>query len=314
MTKYPPLLFLGNESLSTHPDYDQVPILDGLVAAGWPISAIVIKSQPAVSRKPIDPAVSLVAKKNGIDLVVVNNKDELEEVVDRYAPQLGLLASFGLIIPQRVIGKFALGVINVHPSLLPAYRGTTPIESAICDGQTKTGVSLIQTVAAMDTGPVYAQQAIDISSQISKFELTTLLGRLAADLVVTTLPKIAKNKIEAQKQDEAQASYTRPLNTNNRPIDWSQPARNIEQRIRSLAGWPGSTTKLAGREVRIIEVVLLDDKLPGHPGRASFDAKLQLIAVDCQLGQIGISKLQVPGKKPISAESFVNGYGLGGDG
>ena len=311
MTKYPPLLFLGNESLSTCPDYNQAPILTGLVAAGWPISAVVIRRQPPVSRKPIDPTVSLVAKKNGIDLVVVNDKDELEEAVDRYAPQLGLLASFGLIIPQRVLDKFALGVINIHPSLLPAYRGTTPIESAIHDGQTKTGVSLIKTVIAMDTGPIYAQQAVEIGGRTSKLELTTILARLAAELVVANLPKIAKNQIKPQEQDESRASYTQPLSTNDRPIDWGQPAEDLERQIRSLAGWPGSTTKLASQEVRVVEVVLLDDKAPGQPGKVSFDTKLRLIAVDCQPGQIGISKLQIPGKKPISAESFMNGYGLG---
>ncbi len=311
MTEYPPLLFLGNESLSTCPDYNQAPILTGLLATGWPISAVVIKRQPPVSRKPIDSAVSLVAKKNGIDLVVVNNKDELEEAVDRYAPQLGLLASFGLIIPQRVLDKFALGVINVHPSLLPAYRGTTPIESVICDGQTKTGVSLIKTVVAMDTGPIYAQQAVEIDGRTSKLELTTLLARLATELVAANLPKIAKNQIEPQEQNESRASHTRPLSTNDRPIDWGQPAENLERQIRSLAGWPGSTAKLASQEVRVVEVVLLDDKAPGQPGKVSFDTKLRLITVDCQPGQIGISKLQIPGKNPISAESFMNGYGLG---
>lgn len=310
MTKYPPLMFLGNESLSTCPDYKQTPVLDGLIAAGWPIVAIVIKHRPAISRKQVEPPVIQTAKKAGIDLVVVKDKGQLEETVDRCQPQLGLLASFGMIISQEVLDRFPLGVINVHPSLLPAYRGTTPIESAITDGQTETGVSLIKTIAAMDAGPIYAQQAISIDEQISKLELTTILGQTAAKLVAAELPQIARGQTKTKTQDESRASYTRPLKAEDRVIDWSQPARKIERLIRARAGWPGSVIRLNNQMVRLMEAVLVDEETIGQPGQFGFDSKLRKITVDCQPGRIGLGSVQVPSKRPISAEDFYNSYDL----
>ena len=306
MTNHPQLLFLGNESLSTCPDYDQTPIFNRLLAEGWPIEAVIIKHQPAVSRKKAEPTISRAAQKAGVDLIVVKDKNELRAAVDRYPAGLGLLASFGLIIPEDILEQFPLGLINVHPSLLPAYRGTTPIESVIADGQTKTGVSLIKTTVDMDGGPIYAQQSLDIDPQISKLKLTGMLGELAADLTAKQLPLIAKGSLKPQKQDESQASYTRPLGPKDRPIEWNQPAEKIERQVRAQAGWPGSTIKLAGQTVKVIEVVLLDKETPGSPGKFGFDNTSNLITIDCQVGQVGLRSIQVPGKRPTTADDFRN--------
>lgn len=313
MSNQPPLLFLGNESLSTHPDYNQTPILNKLVADGWPVKAVVIKHQPARSRRPIEPAVIEAAQKAGIELVTVKSRDDLRKTVKRYPTRLGLLASFGLIVPDDVLEQFDLGLINVHPSLLPAYRGTTPIESVIADGQTRTGVSLIKTIPAMDAGPIYAQQVIDIESQISKLKLTTIMGQLAADLVATRLPQIAQKEVEPQTQDETLASFTLPLSAKDRPIKWSLPAEKVERLVRAQAGWPGSTIDFNQQAVKVAEVALLDEATKGSPGKLGFDNQSRKITIDCQPGKIGIASIQIPGKKPITAEDFRNSYDLGFD-
>ena len=311
MTQQTPLMFWGNESFSTCPDYDQAPILTALIDAGWPIQAIIIKHQQAVSRRQAIPTVSRLADLHGLELIIVDADTNLETIVSRYQPQLGILASFGLLLPQAVLDCFSLGLINVHPSLLPSGRGPTPIEATISSGLDQTGVSLIQTVVGLDAGPIYAQKAIDINPQITKLELTSRIGQLAADLVIDTLPKIASGQIEPRDQDQTQVSWTRALSIKDRPLDWQKPALELERQIRAQSDWPGSTTVLSGQLVKIIEAVVYSPDPAGQPGQVRFNAQNQLIVVDCQPGQLGLKRLQIPGRQTLSASEFYNGYGLG---
>ena len=312
MKPQPPLIFWGNESLSTCPEYDRTPILSALLAAGWPIQAVIVNQRPVTSRRKPSGRLNQLSALHGFELVTINRHTNLEETVARYQAQLGIVASFSRIIPQSIIDRFDQGLVNVHPSLLPTYRGSTPIETAILEGQRRTGVSLIQIAATLDSGPVYAQQAIEVEPQINKLNLTIELGQLAAQLVIENLPEIAAGRLQPQTQDESQASWTKPLKVTQRPLDWTQPAIQLEQQIRSQAGWPGSTAVLANQVVKVLAASVVDPSISGRLGQPTFDADRQLIIINCQPGQLGLNQVQVPGRQPVTASEFYRGYGLGG--
>ncbi len=312
MKPQPPLIFWGNESLSTCPEYNRTPVLSTLLAAGWPIQAVIVNQRPVISRRKPSGHLNQLSTLHGFELVTVNRHSNLEEVVARYQVRLGVVASFSRRIPQSIINRFDQGLVNVHPSLLPTYRGPTPIETAILEGQHRTGVSLIQIAAALDSGPVYAQQAVEIEPQINKLDLTVELGQLAAQLVIENLPEIAAGQLRPQPQDESQASWTKPLSVAQRPLDWTQPAIQLERQIRAQAGWPGSTAVLANQVVKVLAASVVDPSISSRPGRPVFDADCQLIIVNCQPGQLGLGQVQVPGRQPVTASEFYRGYGLGG--
>ena len=309
MNRYPPLIFWGNERFSTCPDYNQTPILAALLAAGWPIQAVVIRQDSVVSRQPRRQNQQQLAEKWGFDLIAVDGKTPLGPAVSAYSARLGVLASFGRLIPGSVLDQFDGGIVNVHPSLLPAYRGPTPIETVIREGQTRTGISLIKTVPGIDAGPIYDQKSIEIELRVEKLDLTAKLGRLAAELIVDKLPEVASGQLEPKAQDEAQVSWTQPLKANDRDLDWRQPAIDLERLIRAQAGWPGSIAAISGQKLKVLAAKVVDSTKAGSPGRTLFDRQNQLLAVDCQPGRLGLTQVQLPGRQPVTAAEFYNGYG-----
>lgn len=309
MNRYPPLVFWGGEALSTCPDYDQTPILEALLAAGWPVAAVVIRQGPAQSRKARPVRQRQLADDWGFDLITVDRKTPLEPIAAAYPARLGVLAGFGRLLSPELLDSFDSGIVNVHPSLLPAYRGPTPVETAIVDGRTKTGVSLIKTVAGVDSGPIYAQAEIGIQPQVEKSDLTARLGRLAAELLVDKLPAIAAGKTKPRPQDEARAGWTRPLTVADRDLNWQQPAGQLERRIRAQAGWPGSLAEVAGQKLKVLAAEVVDPEAATSPGQVVFDSGRQLLVVGCRPGLLGLSQVQLPDRKPLSAAGFYHGYG-----
>jgi len=271
------IVFFGNEKLATGIADSQSVILEGLQQAGYEIEAHI---------------------------------KERDEIAKRYDSQIAILAAFGRIIPQPLLDQFPLGIINVHPSLLPLYRGSTPIEQAILSGDQETGVSIMKLVNKMDAGPIYAQSAIKLGSTESKAELTVKLQKLGAELLTQTLPRILDGTTKPQTQDESQATYCKRIAKADGEIGWVKPAEQIEREIRAYLGWPGSYTKLGGKDVIITQAHAVPDSQPSkNPG--DFDTDNDgFLKIQCGKGYLCVEKLKPAGKREMTTAEFLAGNKL----
>ncbi len=222
---------------------------------------------------------------------------------------IGVLVAFGKIVPKSIIELFPSGIINLHPSLLPKHRGSTPIESAILQGEDATGVSIMQLVSKMDAGPVYAQQAIKLSGTETKQYLADKLLQLGSEMIITVLPAILNAKLEPKQQSETAATYDRPIQKDDGTIDWRNDAKLIERQLRSYHSWPQSKTTLNKIEVIITSGHIID-KLPkgAQPGDIFINVETPLITVATSDGLIAIDTVKPLGKKDMSVNSFIAGY------
>ncbi len=242
----------------------------------------------------VKPLIKEAVKKAGFKLekIVTGPISELGS----HTAQMAVLAAYGHIVPQSVLDQFPLGIINVHPSLLPAYRGPTPIEQAILDGATKTGVSIMQLTAGMDEGPIYKQKTLHLNGHESKPELVEKLQKLGADLLVEILPGIFSGKLKARQQPHSdRATYTHKLSKDDGLIDRLKPAKVLEREIRAYAGWPNSRTNLANKEVIVIKAHVVD-----RP-----DSKE--LAIPAKNSFLVIDYLKPAGGKEMSAQAFLAG-------
>lgn len=266
------VVFFGNEKLATGIPVPRPLIKEAVQAAGFEIEQIV--TGPLSDLKP-------------------------------HEAKLAVLAAYGRIIPQRVLDEFPLGIINIHPSLLPQYRGPTPIEQAILDGASKTGVSIMKLTAGMDEGPIYKQKTLHIQPNESKASLTERLQQLGADLLRDILPAIADGSLKPRQQPHPdRATYSKKITKENGTLDFSKPADVLEREIRAYADWPKSRTVLAGIDMVITVATAIENT--GKPGEITVKDK-QLI-IYCGQGALNIRSLKPAGKKNMTAEAFIAGY------
>ncbi len=239
-----------------------------------------------------------------IEQIVTGKLSELNP----HTSELAILAAYGRIIPQRVLDEFPLGIINVHPSLLPAYRGPTPIEQAILDGETKTGVSIMKLTAGMDEGPVYKQKTVHLTGHEAKTELTDLLQKTGAELLAEVLPQIASSELKPRHQSHPdRVTYSQLLSKEDGLMDWAKPAAQLEREIRAFTGWPKSRTVINDKQVIITKAHVV--KKSGTPGAFEVSSK-QLIAY-CSQNALSLDEIKPAGKNEMSAEAFLAGYKLG---
>ncbi len=266
------LIFFGNEKLATGLPPAKPIIRDAAVAAGFELEQVVTGS--------------------------------LGELTDHKA-QLAVLAAYGRIIPQSVLDQFSLGIINIHPSLLPQYRGPTPIEQAILDGATKTGVSIMRLTAGMDEGPIYKQKTLHLKGSESKVELAQKLQLLGAELLTEVLSDIANGKLKPRNQPHPnRATYCKLLNKENGHIDWTESAEQIERKIRAYLGWPGSYARLEGKNAIITQAHV--EKIEGIAGKTL--VKNNNLIVYCGSEALVIDKIKPTGKNEMSGTEFIRGY------
>ncbi|HVE81003.1 MAG TPA: methionyl-tRNA formyltransferase [Candidatus Dormibacteraeota bacterium] len=270
MTK---VVFFGNEKLTTGAYNPQPLIRNSLQEAGFQIEAVITG-----------------------------------QVGDtRHQASLAVLASHGKILPQAVLDQFPLGVINIHPSLLPIYRGPTPIEQAILDGAAETGVSIMKLTAGMDSGPLYAQESIKLTGHEEKAELAVKLQGIGAKLLLEVLPGIASGSTKPKEQDSSTApSYTKLIQKSDGVIDWRKPAEQLEREIRAYLGWPGSKAELFKKDITITSAEATKVKI--LPGLVKInDGKL---IVGCGKDSLLINRLKPAGKKEMTASEFTRGLRL----
>jgi methionyl-tRNA formyltransferase len=217
-----------------------------------------------------------------------------------------VVAAYGEILRPQVLAIPPAGVINVHPSLLPKYRGASPIEGTLLAGDQETGVTIMLMDEGMDTGPILAQRSVATELDDSAGLLGERLARLGAELLLETLAPWLDGRIEAQPQDDAQATYTRPISKEDAVIDWALPAIEIWHRVRAYNPRPGARTWWEGVQLNVLRGrPLAEWKGQGGPGRVV--QTTSGVAVVTGQGALLLEEIQLAGRRTMGAEDFVRG-------
>ena len=196
------ILFFGNEQLGTGLS-TTAPTLQALIAEGYDITGVIVAQKDiGKSRKSKEQEIVQLAESHNIPVFAPTKLADIRDDLVAMKAEAGVLIAYGKMVPQSIIDIFPNGIINIHPSLLPLHRGSTPIESVILGGDTKTGVSLMQLAAEMDAGPVYSQTTIELNGDETKQVLADELQRLGAEMLIRDLPKILDRTLLPTKQDD----------------------------------------------------------------------------------------------------------------
>jgi len=285
------LIFFGTEDFSTAS-------LKRLIADGWNIVAVVTKPDAKSGRgqKLTPPLVKTVAAKHKIPVLQPASLPKVVYEIASLEPSHGILAAYGKIIPQTLIDIFPGGIINVHPSLLPKWRGASPIEAAILNGDGQTGISLMRLTAEMDEGPVYDQKSVVLTDEESGPELTSRLAECGASFLSEKLPSIIDGGLAPQPQDASRATYSNLLKKEDGYIDWTQPAEVYERQIRAYLGYPKSSAEINGQRVILTKA---------RTAKNESDGKL---VVACQPGWLEVLELVAPSGRTMTGKDFLLGH------
>ncbi|MEK7202304.1 MAG: methionyl-tRNA formyltransferase [Patescibacteria group bacterium] len=271
------IVFFGSDNFS-------VPIFQILIESGLNVIAAVTETDKPAGRGnqlTITPIKS-VATDAGIAVVQPQTKTEIIEILRQLKPDLIVLASYGKILPEEALIIPTYGALNVHPSLLPKYRGATPVQSAILAGEKTTGVTIMKMNAGVDTGEIVAQSKTELSNVETFISLRDRLSQLGAKLLVGQLPLYLSGTANLQLQG-SDSTQTTKLVKEMGEIDWTQSAESIDRQIRALNPWPGTFTFVGDKRLKILEASLNGDRLI-------------------------LKTVQLEGKNPTAWPEFVRGY------
>jgi methionyl-tRNA formyltransferase len=296
------LVFLGTPAFA-------VPTLESLVAGGYDVLSVVTQpDRPSGrGRRLAASPVKDAALRLGL-LVYQPERVRRPEAVAALAglrPDAMVVVGYGQILPQTVLDIPPHGIINVHASLLPEYRGAAPMQWAIANGARRTGVTTMRIDAGLDTGDMLLKAETEIEPDETALELGARLAPMGAALLIETLERI--ESIAPHKQDAAQATYAPLLKKENGLIDWRQPAQAIHNRVRGFQPWPGAYTRFRGQQLHIWKSRLAA-AAAGEPGLLTSHP----LAVVCGQGSLEPIEVQLEGRKRITAEEFANGQHITG--
>jgi methionyl-tRNA formyltransferase len=231
------------------------------------------------------------------------------EKLASFAPDLMVVAAFGQILPPEILALPKFGCLNVHPSLLPRYRGASPIATAILQGDEITGVTIMLLDVGLDSGPILSQREVSISADDTTGSLAVKLAQAGAQLLMETLPLWIDVRIQAQPQEESRASYSKVITKGDGETDWRLPALDLWRRVRAFDPWPGCYAWWRGKRLKLGKVVPLYGEKSGEPGKviALSPPAPATVGVETGDGVLGLLRVQLEGKHEMSAEEFVRG-------
>ncbi len=296
------IIFFGTSNFA-------VPALETLVKEGYEIVAVITNPDEPVGRKKVltPPPVKVAAEKYEIKILQpekLRNNPEFAEELKNLKPDVGVVAAYGKIIPAEIINLPRLGILNIHPSLLPKYRGPTPIQTTILNGEKETGVTIIKIDEEADHGLILESKKWEIESRIKFEELSSASAELGAELLIKILPDYLAGKIELRLQDHSQATFTKKFARDDARINWNKTAEEIDCQIRALNPEPGVWTIWNGRMLKILEAGIISGE--GRQNGQVFQEENK-IAVGTAKGLIVLKTIQLEGKKVILAEDFARG-------
>jgi methionyl-tRNA formyltransferase len=241
--------------------------------------------------------------------VIKNNREE-EQRIRELAPDLIVVAAYGKILPESILQIPPYGCINVHSSLLPKYRGAAPIQWAILNGETETGVTIMHMAKALDAGDIITQAKTEIDTNETAEDLHDRLMHLGAQLLVKTIPLIASGQASRTPQEEEQSSYASMLTRELSPMDFTKPAAVLHNQVRGLYPWPSATAVLGTKKLKILQTRLTGEHTERQPGEI-VDGTKEGIRIACGNGSVLlITRLQAEGGKKMNASEYLRGHAL----
>ncbi len=234
---------------------------------------------------------------------------EFQQALHDVHADLGVVAAYGKILPESVINTPRLGMINIHGSILPKYRGAAPVHRAVIAGETETGVSIMRVVRELDAGAVFDVVRVPIGPDDTSADVEHRLASVGADLCATVIDAIAAGTARETPQDGAHATYAARLTKEEGRLDWSRPATELHNRIRGLHPWPHAHTSLGGQHLLVLKSAIVSSPQHGVPGeilKASGDE----LTVATAHGALRLIEVQPEGRRPMSAREFLSGRRL----
>ncbi len=297
-------LFLGSGDFSRD-------LLRELLALGMQFAGVITRPDRPAGRglRQRPTAVKSLAGEEGLAIFQPPGPThpEFYAVLEALRPEVVLAADYGLLLPQKVLRFPSRGCVNLHPSLLPRYRGADPIRRALMNGEAETGVTLMLMDEGLDTGGIIASEKLAIDAADDASTLRARLARAGARLVMHCLPAFVEGGIEPRSQEEENATYAEPVRKEEARIEWRRSAVEIHNQVRSLSPRPGAYSSLGGRRVKILRALPRLDATALAPGETATAADGSFL-VGTGGGALQLEVLQAEGKKAMSAEDFLRGY------
>ena len=296
------IVFMGTPAFA-------VPVLSRLIDERHDIAAVY--SQPdrpsGRGRKLVPTPTKRFAGERGIEVRQPKSLRSEEEhaALASLFPDVVVVAAYGLFLPPEVLNVPPLGCLNIHPSLLPRYRGPSPVVTAILSGDDETGVTIMKLDEGMDSGPILAQTKVALADRETTPELTRRLFDLGADLLVDTLPRWSSGDIQATPQDESCATFTPLVKKEDGEINWNTGAARIAKMVRAYEPWPGTFTNWDGKLLKILNATSMAGDAPPGQVVGLGDGGMGIGTGD---GLLAVSRLQSEGRRPSDAQDFVRGY------
>jgi len=293
------------------PDF-AVPSLDVLCLSRHPVVAVVTQPDRPRGRgqRTTDAPVKARAVEAGIPLL---QPDRLKDPVfldalTELKADLGVVAAYGKILTDAVLAAPRLGLINVHASLLPKYRGAAPVHRAIIAGETETGVTIMRVVKALDAGPMLAKATRPIEPDETSEVVERDLARLGSTLLASAIDGVSENRIQETPQDDTLATYAHRLTKADGVIDWSASARDVHNRIRGLHPWPHAYTFLKGRRCILLRSSVISSDEAAPDSGTIIEAHGDSLIVAAGEGRLRILEMQAEGRRPMTAREFLAGH------
>lgn len=293
-----------------------VPALDALAAAGHDIRGVYTQpDRPAGrGRRLAASAVKECALALGLGIEQPQSLKQAESAarLRALAPDVMIVAAYGLILPQSILDIPRLGCFNIHASLLPRWRGAAPVQHAILAGDRSTGITIMRMTAGLDAGPIVAQRELPVGEDATAGDLQDALAELGAPLMVDTLELIATGRALMREQNSGEATYAPKISRADARIRWTESAAVIARRVRAYDPWPGAETSWRGEQLKIWRAAVRAGRPGAQPGEV-LGADRTGIEIACGTGSLALLTLQLPGKKRVEAADFVHAHALAGE-
>lgn len=300
------VIFMGTPDFSTG-------VLESILAAGHEVTAVVTQPDKPKGRghEMQFPPVKEMALKHGLPVLQPKRirDPQVVEELEKIPADICVVVAFGQIIPKRILEMKKYGCINVHASLLPAYRGAAPIQWAVVDGLKETGVTIMQMDEGLDTGDMLTKVVVPLEAKETGGSLFDKLSAAGAKLCVETMDLIEQGKVTPEKQGEMTTAYAKMITKDLGKIDFSKPAAEIERLIRGFNPWPSAYTKLGSKTLKIWSADVLEEEYEGAFGEIIKVSKDEIL-VKTGKGTLSLKEIQLEGKKRMTTDAFLRGYQL----
>jgi methionyl-tRNA formyltransferase len=259
-------------------------------------------------RKVTPPPVKIEAEKLGLKITQPEKIDEeLIKEIENNKPDAIIVVAYGEIIPKKLINIPKFGCINIHPSLLPKYRGASPIQETLLNGDKETGVAIMKIDEQLDHGGVFVIKRVPIEKSEDYTSLSIKLSEIASVMIPFVLKDIANHILTPLPQNDSKATFCKKISKENGKIDFNKPAEKIINKIQALNPWPSTYFELKGKRIKILKAGISNKKSENKPGTAEIISK-DSFAINTKDFQILPIELQIEGKPPAKTKEFLNGY------